>query len=197
VKGSSYWCCLARPVAFTMSRTLPDRLMTARLVLREPRLVDAAGLFESYTQDVNVPRYMTWRPHTDVSQTDTFIRECIRVWASGDRQSYVLTDRENEQVPVGMIDARIRGHIVETGYVITRSRWGQGLMPEAIRAVAEAALAKPTIFRVQATCDVENRASARALEKSGFIREARLERWMVHPNVSAEPRASFMYARCK
>jgi RimJ/RimL family protein N-acetyltransferase len=126
-----------------------------------------------------------------------FIRECIQAWAAGDRQPYVLTDRENEQVPVGTIDARIRGHIVEVGYVITRSRWGQGLMPEAIRAVAEAALAKPKIFRVQATCDVENRASARVLEKSGFIREARLERWMVHPNVSVEPRASFMYARCR
>jgi RimJ/RimL family protein N-acetyltransferase len=178
-----------------MSRTLPDRLTTARLVLREPRLADAAGLFESYTHDVKVPRYTTWRPHTDVSQTDTFIRECIRAWAAGDRQSYVLTDPESEQVPMGMIDARIRGHIVEIGYVITRSRWGQGLMPEAIRAVAEAALAQPKIFRVQATCDVENRASARALEKSGFIREAHLERWIIHPNVSTEPRASFMYAR--
>jgi RimJ/RimL family protein N-acetyltransferase len=168
-----------------------------RLVLREPQLADAAVLFESYEQDVEVPRYMTWRPHTELSQTETFIRECMRAWGAGDHQPYVLTERGNEHLPVGMIDARTHGHILEIGYVIARSRWGHGLMPEAIRAVADAALATPEIFRVQATCDVENRASARALEKSGFVLEGRLERWIVHPNVSAEPRPSFMYARCR
>jgi [ribosomal protein S5]-alanine N-acetyltransferase len=49
----------------------------------------------------------------------------------------------------------------------------------------------------QATCDVENLASQRALEKSGFNREGRLERYNIHPNVAAEPRACFMYAKCR
>jgi RimJ/RimL family protein N-acetyltransferase len=96
-----------------------------------------------------------------------------------------------------MLEARILAHTVDIGYVLARKHWGAGLMPEAIRALAQVALALPSIFRVQATCDIDNRASARTLEKSGFVREARLERYIVHPNISPEPRPCLMYARCR
>ena len=96
-----------------------------------------------------------------------------------------------------MLEARTLSHIVDIGYVLAYRHWGKGLMPEAIRALAQAALAVPTFFRVQATCDIENRASARTLEKSGFVQEARLERYTIHPNMGSEPRPCFMYARCR
>jgi RimJ/RimL family protein N-acetyltransferase len=35
---------------------------------------------------------------------------------------------------------------------------------------------------------VDNVGSARVLEKSGFAREGLLRRWLVHPNISDEPR---------
>jgi [ribosomal protein S5]-alanine N-acetyltransferase len=53
------------------------------------------------------------------------------------------------------------------------------------------------IYRVHAACDVENIASQRALEKASFVREGRLERFTVHPNISPEPRPCFMYAKCR
>lgn len=43
----------------------------------------------------------------------------------------------------------------------------------------------------------ENHSSQRTLEKAGFAREGRMERYMIHPNISAEPRACFMYSRCR
>jgi RimJ/RimL family protein N-acetyltransferase len=55
----------------------------------------------------------------------------------------------------------------------------------------------PAFHRVQATCDVENTGSWRALEKAGFVREGRLERYTIHPNTDPEPRACYMYARCR
>jgi len=70
-------------------------------------------------------------------------------------------------------------------------------MPEAVSRLTTIALADPSCFRVQATCDTENIASARTLEKAGFTREALLERYIVHPNISAAPRACFMYANCR
>ena len=52
--------------------------------------------------------------------------------------------------------------------------------------------------RMQGTAvDIENIPSQRALEKSGFNREGRLERYTVFPILSADPRACFMYARCR
>ena len=75
--------------------------------------------------------------------------------------------------------------------------WGRGYMPEALSALTALALEREDIFRVQAFCDVENVPSQRALEKAGFFREGRHERFFVHPNVSAEPRPCYMYAKCK
>ena len=42
---------------------------------------------------------------------------------------------------------------------------------------------EPAIWRVQAFCDVENRASARVLEKAGLTLEGTLRRYMVLPNL--------------
>ena len=56
--------------------------------------------------------------------------------------------------------------------VVGRSYWGIGLMPEAIAAIVKLTLTHPAIYRVSATCDVENQASARALENQGFPAKA-------------------------
>lgn len=139
---------------------------------------------------------MIWRPHASEVVTQEFIASCIEAWKSGTRFAYVITKRDSSQA-IGMIEARLLGATVDIGYVIAQSHWGEGLMPEAIAAIAADALANPAFFRVQATCDVENIPSQRALEKSGFKREGRLERHTIHPNISPEPRACFMYAKCK
>jgi [ribosomal protein S5]-alanine N-acetyltransferase len=81
--------------------------------------------------------------------------------------------------------------------VLSRAHWGRGLMPEAIRTLSADALSLAGVFRIQAICDAENRASARTLEKSGFVREGRLERYSVHPNIGHEPRPCLMYALCR
>jgi RimJ/RimL family protein N-acetyltransferase len=186
-----------------MARLLPDSLETNRIVLRQPCEADAQHLFEAYTQDKEVPRYMLWRPHTAVAESENFVRQCLLDWELGHRQAFVLALRDESRLPIGMLDARVHRHIgehthiLDLGYVLARRHWGLGLMPEAICALTQAALQLPRFFRVQATCDVENRQSARALEKSGFVCEGRLERYIVHPNISSEPRACYLYARCR
>jgi len=180
-----------------MSAKLPERFDTERLILREPREADARAIFAAYTQDPVVAHYMIWRPHTAPAETEAFIAECRRSWSAGLRRPYVLALAENEAQPIGMLEARPMAHIVDIGYVLARHYWGRGLMPEAISELARLALDKGGFFRLQATCDVDNRASARTLEKSGFIREGVLARHTVHPNLGAEPRSCFMYGRCR
>lgn len=153
-------------------------------------------MYDSYTQDADVARYMVWRPHASFENAREFVSSCIAQWRAGSERAYVITDQASGQL-IGMLAARHRGHIVNIGYVLTRSRWGQGLMVEAIQAFTAIALRVPEVFRVEATCDVDNRPSARALEKSGFLLEGRLARYTVHPNISTEPRDCFIYALCR
>lgn len=94
-----------------------------------------------------------------------------------------------------MIELRPTDHGVELGYVLARAYWGNGYMPEAVRAVADWALGEPSVMRVSAYCDVDNAASQRVLEKAGFSPEGVLHRFADVPNESAEPRDAVMYAR--
>jgi ribosomal-protein-alanine N-acetyltransferase len=180
-----------------MSLLLPERLHTARLVLRAPRPEDAARIFAAYTQDSEVARHMVWRPHTSLDQTAAFIAWCIETWTAGRGRPYLLAHCEDEAAPIGMLEARLLGNIVDIGYVLQRASWGAGLMTEAMDAASKAALDQPDCYRVQATCDTQNHASARVLEKSGFVREGQLERHAILPNLGPEPRASLMFARCR
>ena len=175
---------------------LPENLNTQRLRLRKPRTSDAEVIFATYAQDPDVAKYLIWRPHTDVVQTREFIDGCISSWNSEVRHPYVLTHQEQDR-PIGMLDARLHEHIVDIGYVLAKAEWGHGLMPEAIGTLVGEVFSRQGIYRVQATCDEDNVASQRTLEKSGFAREGRLAAYTVHPNISPLPRACYIYARCR
>lgn len=58
-------------------------------------------------------------------------------------------------------------------------------------------LNQPSIRRVWATCDAENLASVRVLEKLGLSREGLLRQWAVRPNISSEPWNACIYARVR
>ena len=176
---------------------LPATFETPRLLARLPVPGDAALIFASYATKPEVSRYMVWQPHRKLATTEAFISECIAAASAGARLPYVLSERSAPGAPIGMLEARLLAYKVDLGYVLTPSAWGRGYMPEAISALTELALTGAEVFRVQAFCDVENIPSQRALEKAGFIREGRHERFFVHPNVGPEPRPCYMYAKCR
>jgi RimJ/RimL family protein N-acetyltransferase len=175
---------------------LPQEIKGARVRLRKPVPADADAIFEAYAQDPVVCRFLVWPPHTKVDTTREFLAAAIEAWQGDARRPYAITAGDADAA-IGMIEARIEAGTVDMGYVLARTYWGKGLVPDAILALARTALALPEIFRVQAFCDAENIRSQRALEKAGLKQEGRLHRWAVHPNISPEPRDCFMYALAK
>lgn len=103
--------------------------------------------------------------------TRSFIAECLQAWKDGARLPYAITMRESND-PIGMIEARIQNTAVGLGYVLARSHWGRGLMPEAIRGLADAALSISGIFRMQAFCVSRTlRPSGRSKSPDSFARD--------------------------
>jgi len=166
---------------------------TERLALRPPALEDARAVFHNYARDPEVTRYLTWRPHADIGQTERFLQWCLDRWESGAEFTWVITLRGSDEA-IGMVSSRREGHRANLGYVLARKFWGQGIMTEAAGCVVDWLRSTPEIYRIWAACDIENRASARVLEKLGLQREGVLRRWIVHPNISPEPRDSLLYA---
>jgi ribosomal-protein-alanine N-acetyltransferase len=175
---------------------LPETLRTERLVLRLPAMADARAIFDGYAQDAEVSRYLIWRPHASIAETRAFLRTCVGSRQTAAKRTWTITSAGDGGL-LGMIDARLHGFHAEIGYALKRSAWGRGLMTEASRAVVEAVLHVPGMFRVAALCDVDNVASARVLEKVGMLREGILRRRIIHPNLSPEPRDVYCYARTR
>ena len=169
---------------------------TERLVLRKPRMDDAPVIFKSYAQDLEVTRYLVWKPHRDAQETAQFLSVCEELWRARKDFAYAITVKENDTL-IGMFGLHPMNLKVEAGYALARLYWGKGYMTEVLRAVIDWAFTQPDIFRVQAICDVENNASARVMEKAGMTREGLLRRYVLHPNISDEPRDAFMYAVVK
>ncbi len=176
--------------------TSGTELRTERLLLRPPVVDDAAGVLNEYAADPEVARYMTWTPHRSVDTVRLFLQGVIERSRGGAEHSWILVSPADGRL-LGMLDARIAGHRADIGYVLAREYWQRGYMTEAVTVVTRWLLAQPEIFRVWAVCDIENRGSARVLEKSRFQREGMLRRWIMHPNVSSEPRDCYMYARVR
>ena len=174
----------------------PERIETERLTLRKPRRDDAPTIFSAYAQDLEVTRYMTWRPHKNVGETYRIVELMLKLWDEGEAYSYVIT-LKNSDSAIGMIAMHLEGFKVSIGYVLARPYWDKGYTTEAALAVTNWLLKQPDIYRVFATCDVENPTSARVMEKVGMQREGILRRYIVHPNISDEPRDSYMYAIVK
>ena len=176
---------------------LPDRIETTNLVLRRPQPEDAQAIFDNWAQDTEVTRFLTWKPHTNIGQTREFITWSCQRAEDGERNPFIIESADSHSV-IGMIDANpSNAHSVMLGYVLARNWWGQGLMAQAARALAELCLAEPEIWRVWAGCAPQNGQSARVMEKAGLVYEGCARRFVVLPNLSEQPHDLLIYARVK
>lgn len=166
---------------------------TERLVLRRPTPKDAAAKYE-YSRDPMVIRYMDWEPHPDLASAIAVVERGAARWESGEEFSWVITAKPAD-VAIGSVGCHMRGHAAELGFVLARPHWGRGYATEAAGAVFAWAASCEGLFRIWATSDIENTASARVLEKIGMAREGVLRRWAVRPNLAPGiPRDAVMYA---
>lgn len=177
-----------------MMTVMPRTLDTERLHLRPPEPTDAAAIF-AYASDPVATRYMIWPAAEDIDDTHDFLDDVAAGWAEGDDFCYAVVDRADDGL-CGAVSCQFDQHGAEIGYILIPSVWGRGLATEAAGALVDAAWANDDLYRIWATCDVDNAGSARVLEKLGMRCEGRLARWAPCPNLGddASPRDALCYA---
>ena len=176
---------------------LPEEFFTDRFLVRRIVSSDAAAIFAGWATDPEVTKYLTWRPHTDLSQTQEVTERSNQEWEKGSIFPAVICRRDVPSELVGKIEARLAGRRVSYGWLIRKDCWGQGVATEVVHWAIEHALSHPMIYRTEAACDVMNVASARVMEKAGMTQEALLRRDLFHPNLSSEPRDAFLYSKVR
>jgi ribosomal-protein-alanine N-acetyltransferase len=174
---------------------LPQHLRTARLLLRAPTASDAQAIFLRYASDPQVTRYLSWPTHRTLEDTQAFLTASERAWAETGSGPY-LVFAQGGQLLGGTGLSLETAYRAETGYVFARDAWGFGFASEALRAVVSLAFGHGALRRLQATCHVDHRASARVLEKAGFVQEGRLRSHLLFPNLGvSSPSDVLLYAR--
>jgi RimJ/RimL family protein N-acetyltransferase len=164
--------------------------------MRPPTEADAEQMFVRYSRDTEVVRYLSWKAHRSIDDTLEYLRQRLSDNSQGLSTSYLIFARRSGEL-LGSIGGRIKGLVVEFGYCLAHDSWGRGYATEAARAFVAEALNQSEVWRVQAFCDVENRASARVLEKAGLTFEGTLRRYMLMPNLGEEPRDVKCYAKVR
>lgn len=147
-------------------------LTTTRLRLRPFADTDADALF-ALMSDPRVTRYWDAPPWRDRARVARFIAACRQMEQDGTGARVVL-ERIDDGAFIGwcgLFEWNPDHRSAALGYCLAENAWGHGYATEAAGALLQWAFDTLDLNRVQSETDTRNLASARVLEKLGFLRE--------------------------
>ena len=148
-------------------------LETDRLLLREFKLSDLDDLFE-YASVPDVGERAGWPHHENIETSKTILNKFIN-----EKKTFAIVYKENNKV-IGSLGIEKYGSEDkltefidykgrEIGFVLAKDYWGQGLMPEAVKAVIKFLFDKLDYDFLLCGHYDKNKRSARVQEKCGFV----------------------------
>jgi RimJ/RimL family protein N-acetyltransferase len=144
-------------------------LETKRLILRPWREADAESLFR-YASDPDIGPPTGWPPHESVENSREIIKNVLSA-----PETYAVCLKDGEAI--GSVSLKLKGSTdmtdredeCELGYWIGKPFWGQGLIPEAARALLRHAFENLGMRAVWCGYYEGNEKSKRVQEKLGFV----------------------------
>jgi RimJ/RimL family protein N-acetyltransferase len=154
---------------------LPERIETARLILRPPRAGDGPALHRALVESLpELRRFLASLPWVAADQTvdsaEAFCRKACANFISRRDLVYALVDKDSLE-PLGSVGLHRTVWATpktEVGYWLRSSRTGRGLMSEAVGALVDVAFSELRMARVEIITDEENMASRRVAERCQF-----------------------------
>jgi RimJ/RimL family protein N-acetyltransferase len=134
----------------------PTHIETARLILRQPHMGDAAAIFDRYAGDSEVTRFLGWPRHRTVRETEAFLQFSAQQWEQWPAGPYLILSRTDRQL-LGSTGLGFQtSHEAMTGYVLAKDAWGHGYATEALTAMIDVA-PRIAVSRLCALCHPEHR----------------------------------------
>jgi RimJ/RimL family protein N-acetyltransferase len=163
---------------------VPERILTRRLVLRPPRKGDGAALCEAVQASLDDLR--PWVPWARVEPTpadsEAYARRMQARFRLREDLPFLILERDSAGRDGRVLGATGLHHIdwtvprLEIGYWRRSGHGGQGIVTEAVRALARMAFDALRAERVEIRMDDRNVASRRVAERAGFTLEGVLRR---------------------
>lgn len=158
--------------------------------LRPVGPADAPIIFESWGRQPENFTHLTARVFAELSDARAYI---AGLFQTPESRAFHLVKPDGEVV--GIVKAAVLGHRAQVGYVVSKPFWGRGFATSAVGRLVASLEASSSISRIWATCALDNPASARVLEKTGFQREAILKKWVTYPAQGGVAFDNYSYVR--
>lgn len=144
-------------------------LETQRLILKPVSSKYAEEVFNNWTSDDRVAKYMRWPTHPNV--------EVTRAWLSDEEKEedndgffdFFIFIKKDEKL-IGTIGLYEKEDAFELGYNLMYDEWGKGYATEAAKCVLLFAIKELGVRRFIANHSIENPKSGSVMKKCGFIR---------------------------
>jgi ribosomal-protein-alanine N-acetyltransferase len=151
-------------------------LETKRLILRPLTLADAETAYHGWTGDAEVAKYVSWLPHHSIDDAIQWLKEIEWKWDKAGNiipsDNYIwgfVLKETDELFGSGGLIWEESGQLFQVGYNIKKTHWNHGYTTEAMREILRYAGTTLGLERVAGGHAKENLASARVLEKLGFV----------------------------
>jgi RimJ/RimL family protein N-acetyltransferase len=158
-----------------------------RLTLRLLEHGDLHDLLEVHASD-EVTRYLPFDAWTSMGDAKTWYQRTMLRHGEGSAMQFVMQHREEGRV-IGtalLFHFEEESRRAEIGYVLGKPYWGQGFAHEGVGALLAFAFGDLSLRRLEAEVDPRNVASAKVLNRLGFVQEGLLrERWALKGEICA------------
>lgn len=154
---------------------LPD-VETERLYLRQRLVSDAKDIF-AYASLPEATWPAGFPPAKSVAEEENYLENIMpKRWIEQNIPAgYGICPKGSNRV-IGSVDFNHRhaDDVLEMGYTLHPDYWGQGIMPEAARAILEVGFNLVGLHKIEIECYSYNKASQRVAEKLGFTLESKI-----------------------
>jgi len=145
---------------------------TERMILRPLAVADAKDIYERWTSDERVSKYVAWCTHTSVKETmEWLIIEESNILSDKVYQwGFTLKD-SGYLFGCGGVSFNDKEGVFVLGYNIMHKYWNQGYTTEAAKAILNFAVNELKQREFVACHAIDNPASGTVMKKCGFVYE--------------------------
>jgi [ribosomal protein S5]-alanine N-acetyltransferase len=173
--------------------SLPETLLTERLVLQRLRYEDAEEIFYTYASKPEATRFVSWPTHKNIDDTRKFLSFAINAWNTGKEYTYSVR-LKNQNRLIGSIGIVNLDYRIQFGYIFSPTQWNNGYATETCRKILQVLGTENRITGITTFVDVQNIYSIRVLEKCGLIAEGVFPNWFEFPNQQNKAKDCVLFA---
>lgn len=154
------------------------KIETDRLILRPFVMEDAEAMYRNWASDPEVTKFLSWPTYKSVADAYAILEIWIPQYSDNTFYQWAIELKELGEVmgSISVVNQDERVDMMEIGFCIGKSWWGQGIMTEACRAVIDFLFDEVGAQRIEAGHDPNNPASGAVQRKCGMKYEGTFRR---------------------